>query len=136
MPVERCLDDFKGRWALSKTITHGDGTAARFEGHATWTPVETGLAYHENGQLLLPGAAPIRAERRYLWQEPLRVYFEDGRFFHDVPPNGGEALHHCAPDLYRVRYDFGDWPEWQATWHVTGPRKDYLMKMHFSCLYD
>ena len=129
----RELGDFEGRWRLYKSITQqGGGAEARFEGMAVWSAVAAGLAYHETGQLHLAGAAPIRAERRYLWCAPLRVCFEDGRFFHDVPAAGGSALHHCAPDLYRVRYNFDTWPDWTATWHVTGPRKDYRIEMRFT----
>jgi hypothetical protein len=30
-----------------------------------------------------------------------------------------------------VRYDFRDWPRWQAEWRVTGPRKDYGIVTRF-----
>lgn len=124
----RTLSDFTGQWQLEKEITQGDGAQARFQGTATW---DGEGRYHETGLLRLETGAEMRAERRYLWRAPLAVYFEDGRFFHDVPPEGGEAYHHCAPDDYRVDYDFSDWPRWSARWRVTGPRKGYEM----SCRY-
>ena len=69
----------------------------------------------------------FRAERRYLWGPDLTVCFEDGRFFHQVPPEGGQAAHWCDPDQYEVSYDFRAWPDWQTRWRVVGPRKDYAM---------
>lgn len=120
----RHLAEFIGTWQLEKEIRQADGAQAWFEGHASWD--ETG-AYHEAGQLRLGDGTQIRAERRYVWKAPLRVCFDDGRFFHDVPPEGGLAHHHCAPDDYQVRYDFSAWPHWRAIWRVQGPRKDYKM---------
>lgn len=69
----------------------------------------------------------MTAERRYRWDSDLRVFFEDGRFFHQVPRTGGATEHWCAPDMYRVRYRFARWPEWETVWRVIGPRKDYAM---------
>lgn len=124
---ERVLSDFSGRWHLTKEIAHASGEAARFEGVAVWEETGAGFCCHEEGHLILNAGPPIRAERRYLWQAPLRVCFEDGRFFHDVPALGGAAHHHCAPDDYHVTYTFSDWPRWRAVWRVSGPRKAYRM---------
>ncbi len=62
----------------------------------------------------------------------MSVWFEDGRLFHHVPPTGGGAEHWCAPDTYRVRYRFGQWPRFETTWRVTGPRKNYAMISTFA----
>jgi hypothetical protein len=51
------------------------------------------------------------AKRRYLWDEKLNIYFEDGRFLHQVPVLGGVAAHCCDPDQYDASYDFTDWPK-------------------------
>lgn len=131
MQTKRCLADFAGAWRLEKHIRQDDGGEAWFEGQATWTPTGDGLAYCEEGLLRMGQAAPVKAERRYLWTVPLRVSFADGRFFHDVPAYGGQALHDCPPDTYLVTYAFTKWPEWRALWRVTGPRKAYRM----DCLY-
>lgn len=125
--IGRVLSDFEGVWRVTRDIAHGDGARARFAGVARWVPVAEGLHYVERGEMRMPGHAPMQAERRYLWREDLSVWFEDGRFFHQVPETGGQAEHWCDPDMYRVRYDFADWPAFQATWEVTGPRKDYRM---------
>ena len=98
---------------------------ARFE------PAANGLVYAEEGTLAFPGAEPMHASRRYLWKDggagTIDVWFDDGRFFHrfDAEDAAPAAEHACPPDTYRVRYDFRQWPRWQAEWRVTGPRKDY-----------
>ncbi|MCE8467683.1 DUF6314 family protein, partial [Rhodovulum sulfidophilum] len=56
----------------------------------------------------------------------------DGRFFHLIAPGARpEARHDCAPDLYRVRYDFSAWPCWSSFWEVRGPRKNYAMESSY-----
>lgn len=123
----RKLDDFRGGWSLRRTISHADGTKAEFSGKAVWHPHEQGLRYLETGQLVVNGHTSFHAEREYLWLPDLSVLFDDGRFFHNVPSNGGEARHWCDPDDYVVSYDFADWPEFTTNWRVKGPRKDYVM---------
>lgn len=125
--VRRRLAEFEGEWRLDRQIVQADGARAGFSGTARFLPVPEGLRYAEEGELILPGQRPVRATRAYLWTEDLSVFFEDGRFFHRVPAAGGLAEHWCAPDHYRVRYDFSRFPDWSATWEVKGPRKDYRM---------
>lgn len=128
------LRAFTGRWRIERDIE--DVLAARtgrFEGEASFDPVPDGLAYRETGTLTFAGAAPMAASRSYLWRDggagTIDVLFADGRFFHriDAQEPRPAALHDCAPDTYRVSYDFRPWPRWQAEWRVTGPRKDYAM---------
>ena len=127
----RCLSDFLGTWQLQRQIRHGDGSTARFEGRAQWRATPAGADYVETGALILPGQGRFEAERRYLWGPDLRICFDDGRFFHQVPPLGGEAAHWCDPDQYYALYDFADWPAWSCRWRVRGPRKDYEMHSHY-----
>jgi hypothetical protein len=122
----RQLSDFEGRWRVSRRIRPREGPGARFEGHAEWTDAQAGLIYRETGTMTLEGQIPMQAERRYLWTPELAVHFDDGRFFHRVPPVGGATDHWCDPDTYRGRYEFDSWPFFRVTWQVTGPRKDYL----------
>lgn len=110
-----------------RRIEHADGSLARFDGQAIWAPDAGGLCQQESGTLRIGAGAPIMATRRYLWRPDLSVHFEDGRFFHKVPPTGGRATHWCAPDQYDVTYDFASWLEFQVTWQVSGPRKSYSM---------
>jgi hypothetical protein len=72
------------------------------------------------------------AERRYLWDEKLNIYFEDGRFLLQVPALGGVAAHWCDPDQYIASYDFTDWPKWSCTCRIRGPRKDYTLHSRYS----
>jgi hypothetical protein len=129
--TERELDDFEGLWRLSKEITPNGDAPARFDGTARWSRDGDAMNYVETGDLHLQAGGVLVAERRYRWEAPLRVFFDDGRFFHDVPAGGGRAHHDCPPDVYEVLYDFGDWPNWSCRWQVAGPRKDYTM----SCRY-
>ena len=128
------LQDFLGFWRLERVIVPAQGPAARFTGQARFTPEGAALRYHEEGELTLPGAAPMRAERRYLWRaegEEIAVFFDDGRPFHRFSPAAPAAHHWCDPDDYRVRYDFAAWPLWHAEWRVQGPRKDYTMRSEY-----
>lgn len=125
MMSNRTLSDFAGQWQLTRHITPKTGPAAHFEGTAEWQAAAGGLAYSEQGVMIVTGQPPMQAERRYFWAQDLRVFFEDGRFFHQVPPAGGQAHHWCDPDTYTGAYDFTDWPLFRVAWEVSGPRKDY-----------
>lgn len=102
------------------------------------------LVQHEVGELRVARAATaLSAERKYLWQEQrgdapaqIAVFFEDGRPFHSFDPALATpaASHDCPPDVYEVTYDLSAWPQWQATWRVRGPRKDYLSITHYAPL--
>lgn len=128
----RTLAEFEGRWQINREIVHAEGARATFEGVAVWSREHGGLAYVERGMLLLPYAPPMQAERRYFWQPDLRVFFDDGRFFHQVPPAGGRAEHWCDPDHYVVDYEFATWPEFVVVWDVRGPRKAYRTQSRYT----
>ena len=70
---------------MSRDITHVDGTGGRFNGTATFMPEAGGLSYVEEGRLRLGQGQALSATQRYRWDADLRVYFDDGRFFHQVP---------------------------------------------------
>ena len=123
------LSQLEGRWTIERRITdRRDGRDATFSGTAVFRPDDAGLVYDETGQLEIAGGGVMTAERRYLWRETapgqIAVLFADGRPFHTLDESGRDT-HDCAPDIYRVRYEFGAWPAWSAHWSVTGPRKDY-----------
>lgn len=130
----RGLAAFEGEWRIARLIDDRlGGQTGRFEGRALLRPDGAGLLYHEEGSLRLGEAPPLNATRRYLWRAEagaVAVYFEDGRLFHRFDPAKDHpgADHACDPDSYRVRYDFGGWPDWRAVWTVRGPRKDYRMQ--------
>lgn len=123
------LADFAGRWRVVRAIEDRlSAQSATFEGLAVFAEADRGLSYSEEGILTLGDGPAVTATRTYLWQaagDRIAVLFPDGRPFHDFDPAAPGAVHHCAPDTYRVRYDFSRWPDWQAEWTVAGPRKDY-----------
>ena len=134
----RDLGDFAGAWRLIRRIEdRRAGLSGHMEGQAVFAPDAAGLTCDEEGRMCYGAAAPMQARRRYLWRadEPGRiaVLYGDGRPFHAFALGAtAEARHDCAPDLYRVAYDFTGWPEWRADWHVTGPRKDYTSRSVYS----
>lgn len=129
--MPRSLHDFAGTWELNREINQKGTPPAKFIGQAEWSPDGDDLAYVERGTLTLHGQPPMTAERRYRWDAELNIYFDDGRFFHQVPVEGGDAAHWCDPDQYDVVYDFADWPVWSCKWQVKGPRKDYVLKSNY-----
>ena len=125
--MTRVLSDFLGTWSISRRIVLADMPDAHFNGSAVWTANTEGALYHEVGQLQIAGQATMNSERKYLWTKDLFVYFDDDRFFHTVPSEGGGAEHWCDPDRYMVTYDFAKWPVWRVKWRVIGPKKNYIM---------
>lgn len=123
----RRLQDFEGAWGFTREVVEADGRRVTVTGRALWMSDDAGLAYTETGEMRIAGHAPMQVERRYHWGSDLAVTFDDGRFFHHVPPKGGETAHWCDPDQYDGFYDFGNWPEFTVTWRVHGPRKEYRM---------
>ena len=134
-------DAFVGRWQLSRNIADNlSGQRGTFAGTATFLPTKSGvLTYQEEGHLQFGATPPMFATRKYHWHfegDLVRVTFEDGRPFHQFLPSGHAAGtdHPCGDDFYQVRYDFTDWPHWEAVWTVTGPRKDYSSFSNYSQL--
>ncbi|MGV6812543.1 MAG: DUF6314 family protein [Brevirhabdus sp.] len=128
------FQDFEGRWHLWRRIDHAAaGATGVFEGMASLHRNGQQMVYEEAGELRLEQGPGMKATRRYLWRVGegglIEVFFEDGRDFHRFDPQAGvvSAWHDCPPDLYEVSYNFARWPDWQATWRVKGPRKDYTM---------
>ncbi len=136
-PAASLLARLVGWWRVEREIDDRmAGELGRFVGEAVFTRTADGMRYHESGELILPGRTPLRAERRSVWIDGgafVEVRFADGRPFHRFDPrkSGAEAVHHCAPDLYRVRYILDDTETWEAIWDVTGPRKDYAMRTRY-----
>lgn len=130
--MSRVLSDFAGRWKIERDIIPASGPVARFLGFAEWRAEDGLMHYIEKGNLEIAGQTPMMAERRYRWDADFNIYFDDGRFFHQVPALGGDAAHWCDPDQYDATYDFTHWPQWSCTWRVRGPRKDYTLHSQYS----
>ena len=137
------LDDFAGRWTLTRKIIQRNGDVFTFSGEAEFSSLEgsvqkekSGLAYYEKGEVTAPNESVMPAERRYFWQQPqtglFEVLFDDKRYFHSFSATNPNAEHLCGDDNYVVRYDFTAWPVWRSTWQVIGPRKDYTMVSEYS----
>ncbi|MGB3313586.1 MAG: DUF6314 family protein [Albidovulum sp.] len=125
------LSDFLGEWRINRRIEDRlSSQQGRIAGQAWFRPDGPVLRYREEGLLRLGSAPAMTAVRDYIWHkdgERIAVEYGDGRPFHDFDPATPAACHFCDPDDYHVRYDFSRWPDWQAEWTVSGPRKDYTM---------
>lgn len=132
--MKRALTDFIGTWSITRRIVLAGMPDAHFSGSGTWTADKAGAMYHEAGKLQIAGQPAMHSERKYRWAHDLSVYFDDGRFFHHVPSEGGDTEHWCDPDQYHVRYHFEDWPVWRVEWQVQGPKKDYTMTSDYKRL--
>ena len=132
------LADFLGDWQLSRQITDAlHGQNGQLDGRARFVTDGDGLRYAERGQLTLASGAVMQADRAYLWDaDPagIAVRFADGTAFHEFDPVGHTTgtTHLCGADTYNVTYDFENWPNWSATWDVTGQRKDYRSVSHYN----
>lgn len=125
------LDDFIGTWRLNRQISQPNGESFSFSGQATFTWRINQVVYQESGKMRAPNGQVLEADRVYVWQPApgnrIDVLFDDQRFFHTFCAREPHAEHLCGDDHYVVDYEFAQWPQWQSTWRVTGPRKDYTM---------
>lgn len=130
------LDDLRGTWRLSREIDDlRAGLTGRLTGEAGWRADGMGLIQEERGLLRLGDAPPMQAERRYLWRadgDGLAVFFEDGRPFHRIGPGRLRDRHACPPDTYDVTYVFGENGAFSTTWRILGPRKDLMIRSHYT----
>ena len=118
---------FQREWTMEREINHDDGSVGTFVGAAL---IDESWVYSEQGTLTMGGHS-FAATRRYLWKptsEGFDIYFDDGRPFHSLSFADKTADHWCDPDSYRVTYAFNAFPDWTATWTVSGPRKGYRMQ--------
>ncbi|MGB0928199.1 MAG: DUF6314 family protein [Pikeienuella sp.] len=125
-----------GMWRIDRRIIDARGADGAFCGSAVFSqcPDDTRtLLFSETGTLHIGSQKPVVATRNYQWHFPdqrrIDVRFADGRDFHSFDSTSVPvtAVHHCAPDIYRVEYTFTSPTVWLVKWRVTGPRKDYEM---------
>lgn len=130
------LEQFEGRWRLARRIEdRRAGLTGTLDGICTWTRDAVGLVQHETGELRYGTAAPMLADRRYLWRrdgDGIAVFFEDGRPFHRLGEGHLSDRHWCDPDTYDVAYLFEGDNAFSTTWRVSGPRKDHLIHSFYT----
>lgn len=136
-PIADLRAFLSGRWEIARRIRdRRGGVEGAFLGEAGFSPRGEGLDYLEEGEMKL-GQSEGRAFRRYRYDFPERgraeVFFEDGRFFHDLRfgHEPWRVRHDCPPDLYAGRFRLSGLEEWQAIWLVRGPRKLHLLESRY-----
>lgn len=127
-----------GAWNLSRRVSG----QAEMSGTAVFTPDETGLHYHESGQITLLDGQKLAFSRRYLYRfegGSMDVFFDEAepRLFQSVELTAsdgqitGQGFHNCPPDVYVSNYRFL-LPTWFSIVHrVDGPRKSYSIETDF-----
>lgn len=139
MPRILSIDDFvRCDWHVQKRIVEV-GATHHFDGQLNFVPRGNGYMACETGQIRLATGAILQSQQTYLWnrhENGVAIKFSDGRAFHimDLRETIPQADHWCEPDMYQVRYDFTNWPNWQCHWHVKGPRKAYEMTVMFTMM--
>lgn len=137
MGVSQLLDQFEGRWQLSRSIEQEHAT---MRGSATFSRAENDvLLYHEEGLLTLHNGQTVRCTRRYKFLaqgESLVIRFndgpDDGKIFVELAFSGGTAgvltaadKHYCGKDIYSVVYRLNLPDSYETDVSVSGPNKDY-----------
>ena len=130
--MEQPLYDYlRGNWRVKRQIE--DRLAKQdnwFSGEAQFVGTEAALNYKEVGELTV-GETRLEAAQSYKWhciqKDAATIYYSDGREFHQIKVEGqtANAEHLCSEDIYRAAYTFHSNDNWQVTWQVSGPRKDY-----------
>lgn len=137
-PAPRSLSAFAGTWSLQrKIVDHRRGETGSFTGTVSITGDDREVIYREEGSLILAARPPVRGTRTYRWHKvghAIEVFFNDHRPFHSfaLGRHRVAAEHLCRADLYRVTYDFCDWPAWSTVWDVQGPAKKYRLVSHYA----
>ncbi|PZF12024.1 hypothetical protein DEJ25_09315 [Curtobacterium sp. MCPF17_011] len=128
--------DLLGRWALGRRVHE---RLADLRGTVTGTTELTAVdddtvRWHETGTMVLGDrTTPVwrtltvrRGPDGCGPDGPWRVFFADGRPFHDWVW-GSQVEHACAPDDYTGLLA-GTTDRWSVRWHARGPAKDLLLE--------
>jgi len=130
----------EGTWQIARTITPG----GRFAGQGAFNMVsDDELAYEESGELTLDSGQVIEAGRRFIYRLEggvIAVYFDDGeskgQLFHrlEFKRNMATGNHWCKDDYYEAQYSFNLPSDFEITYKVKGPKKDYVSASVFTLL--
>lgn len=122
-----------GAWSIERHIRDAlRNESGVFRGTTEFFGAENELTYREHGTLELPHYTGT-AHRVYIFRftAPAKasVFFEDGRFFHDLDLNTGtdRVVHRCGNDIYEGVYEMLNAKHLNIRWHVTGPQKDVYL---------
>ena len=141
----------RGIWKLKRHL----GTQGYMQGRASFQPWgKEVLYYQEQGWATFSNSKARYAHRAYAYvydQGTLAVYFWDQKYkqpaellhtlqFHSPQPDRQTIMatgtHGCAEDIYRACYLFINPQQFQLTYQVQGPHKDYTIASHFSKVRD
>jgi uncharacterized protein DUF6314 len=127
-------DYLSGEWRLARVyLDRRRGLVGWFRGLARFAEIGDGMRYREQGRLRF-GDFAGDVYREYRCDFPLpglaRISFADGRPFHDLDLSAGrwQAHHGCAADCYEGEFLALSASRWRSAWHVTGPRKDLVIR--------
>ncbi|MGC2485489.1 MAG: DUF6314 family protein [Acidimicrobiales bacterium] len=127
----RPLDYFVGTWHVERTITDSlSDDDGMFEGTATFTRNDEGVAFEETGVMFL-GAYRGPARRRLRYTEgpdsSIDVCFVDGHHFVSIDLASGTSrdVHLCERDRYDITTFVHSPDRFEERWHVSGPSKSY-----------
>jgi len=135
------VDDLKsfltGSWRVSRRISdHRGSVSGWFSGDAVFSPVDGGLRYQEQGELIWGGlSGPASRAYVYSFDDVHRadVWFDDGGYFHalDLSEGRWRVRHDCADDVYDGAFRVLRDDAWTAVWCVSGPRKGYVLRTRY-----
>lgn len=146
LTVLALFESLEGTWKLQREL----GEQGNMQGIACFQPCGEGvLHYQEQGKATF-NSNSFSSCREYAYvckQGAIAVHFWDQKHrqpagllhklhFHDAKA-GIQALmaagtHECANDLYKAHYLFINPQQFQLTYQVQGPRKDYTLTSYFS----
>lgn len=139
--ADRVFDLLVGSWMIDREIT----PKGHFEGTATFSRTDpTTLSYAEEGTLVLNDGTSMVGERQQtylLHEDRIEVLFADGpnhgtHFVDILFPSDPSAdwplcsgdTHYCLKDTYKAMFCFSDADEFDVTYTVCGPDKDYVSR--------
>ncbi|MEN3931803.1 DUF6314 family protein [Microvirga sp. W0021] len=134
-----------GQWQLQRLGWIGTGEGKRqimrMSGQAEITETDDGLLFSERGVMHFDEYHGS-AERQYLFRPvnptTMQVFFDDGRYFHEMAFSGKRAdvYHMCMPDDYSGRYRILDQDSWCLNWRIIGPHKNSLISSRFQRIHS
>ena len=145
--VVKIFEQLEGGWEFTRQL----GMQGTMEGVARFQPKESGvLHYQEQGTITFANGKVCFAHRAYGYvysQGAMAVHFWDptrkqpGALLHQLQfcstraadqPLKATGIHHCARDVYEAHYWFMNAQQFQLTYQVQGPKKDYTIQTDFS----